>query len=306
MKTASDLSKLVAALRAQRFDPSTPLDEIRSWFNDAGAKVTVPSEVRCSVGSLAGIPVERLVPPQPTGGRTILYLHGGGYGLGSVAAARPLAARLALATSAVAVSLEYRLAPEHPCPAAIEDATAAYQELVRSEGDPGLTAMIGDSAGGGLVVATLVALRNVGVSLPRAAVCISPWVDLRLASASVRDAPGDPEVPFWFLERLADYYLGGRPADDPMASPLLADLRGLPPLLIQAGTAEALLDDATALATAARAADVNVTLEQWEGMIHIWHRFAPRLPEANQALDRIGTWLSEQWSKALVDGRPQR
>ena len=225
-----------------------------------------------------------------------LSLHGGGYVLGSSASGRPLAAQLAEATSAVVYSLDYRLAPEHPCPAAIDDSTAAYQWLLDQGIPPHQIAFVGDSAGGGLTMATLVKLRDHGLPMPAGAVCISPWVDLTLTASSLSsNADSDPQVSLQGLQEMAVHYLNGLNAASPVASPLFADLAGLPPILIQVGGAEALLDDAGAMDAALRAAGVDSTLEIWDGMIHVWHFFAPRLQEASLAVAGIANWLQERW-----------
>jgi acetyl esterase/lipase len=224
----------------------------------------------------------------------MLYLHGGGYVVGSIATHLGLAGRLSRAAAARVLLLNYRLAPEHPFPAAVEDATAAYRWLLGTGVKPGRIAIAGDSAGGGLTVATLVALRDAGEPLPAAGVCQSPWIDLEGAGESVTTkAHVDPLVHKDMLLKMASWYLAGANPRTPLAAPLYADLQGLPPLLVQVGTAEILLDDATRLADRARAAGVAVTLEPWEGMIHVWQLFASILPEGQQAIDRIGAFVRQ-------------
>ena len=226
--TRANYSKLLDTIRAQLPDPDTAVAELRLRQEEAGARALIPDGVSCSASLLDGLPVEVVAPHQASDGRTVLYLHAGGYVLGSPTAERALAARLALAVSGTVVGLHYRRAPEHACPAAVEDATTAYLALVASGTDPAQIVILGDSAGGGITVATLVALRDQGMPLPRAAVCLSPWVDLRLVSASMQnaDVDADPEGQRWLLARFADYYLAGRPADDPIAlSPLRRSAR---------------------------------------------------------------------------------
>lgn len=222
----------------------------------------------------------------------VLYLHGGGYVMGSIATHRALTGALSRSTGGRVLSVDYRLGPEHPYPAAVEDATSAYRFLLALGIAPGNIAIAGDSAGGGLTVAALVALREAGVALPAAAVCISPWVDLTQSGESMDTKAGeDPMLTRETLQLMADAYLQGGNPRAATASPLFADLTGLPPLLIQVGTAETLLDDARRLASAAKSAGVDVTLEEWDEMIHVWHAFAAMLPEAVQAIDRIGSYL---------------
>jgi acetyl esterase/lipase len=188
--------------------------------------------------------------------------------------------------------IDYRLAPEHPHPAAVEDAVAAYRFLLQQGISPKRIALAGDSAGGGLVVATLVALRDAGEKLPAAGVSLSPWIDLECLGESMKTkAALDPMVQKEGVLQLAALYLGGKSPRTPLAAPLYADLSGLPPLLIQVGTAETLLDDASRLAERARKAGVNVTYDPWEGMIHVWQLFAPMLDEGKQAIDKLGAFI---------------
>jgi acetyl esterase/lipase len=196
------------------------------------------------------------------------------------------------AAAARVLLVDYRLAPEYPHPAAVQDATAAYRWLLAQGCKPGRLAIAGDSAGGGLTVATLVALRDAGTPLPAAGVCLSPWVDLEGVGESMRaKADLDPMVYHDGLLQMAALYLNGLDPRTPLAAPLYADLRGLPPLLIQVGTAETLLDDSVRLAARAREADVDVTLEPWDDMIHVFQAFAGVLPEGQQAVDRIGEFV---------------
>jgi len=297
---ASDLSKLVTAIRAQAPASGQSIDEFRMVLEAGARKLPMPEGVDVRAVTVGGVPAERIDPVDQVGGRTLLYLHGGGYALGSPTTGRAMAARVALAGGAAVVSLDYRLAPEHPCPAAVNDAVAAYDALRRDGLDSASLALMGDSAGGGLVIATLVELRCRGAALPVGGVCISPWVDLTLTAASVHSSPMDAECTPEILGRLGDAYRGGRSADDPVASPLFADLRGLPPLLIQVGGAEGLLDDAKRLAAVASGASVDVTLQEFDGMIHVWHRFAPRLREANEAIEHIAAWLAVRWKGSMT------
>jgi phosphinothricin tripeptide acetyl hydrolase len=290
----TDVSGLVAALERQLPAVTTPVADLRSASETAAARYPMPDGVHVTSTLVGGRPTEVLEPSACVAGRTVLYLHGGGFMIGSPATVRTLAARVATAARAKAVTIDYRLAPEQPCPAATADVVRAYQDLVDQGHDPTRMAIAGDSAGGGLVVGALVAIRERGLPLPAAAVCLSPWVDLTLTSPSVHSSPGDPECQPAFLAMMAASYLAGQPADTPRASPLYADLAGLPPFLIQVGEAETLLDDSVRLAARLTAAGVPVVLERWEAMIHVWHRFAPRLPEAMEAIDRIGAWLNER------------
>jgi epsilon-lactone hydrolase len=306
----TDLRGLVAALTRQLPTPTTPVAQIRHAHETAALGYAMPDGVKVTSTIVGARPAEVIEPSACVAGRTVLYLHGGGYVLGSPATVRALAAHVAVAAQAKAYTVDYRLAPEHKCPAATADVAAAYEDLVNQGHDPACMAVAGDSAGGGLVVSALVAIRDLGLPLPAAAVCLSPWVDLTLSSRSVQSSPGDPECQPAFLGVMAGYYLAGQQADAPWASPLYADLEGLPPFLIQVGQVEALLDDSVRLTERLTAAGVSVVLEQWEGMIHVWHRFAPRLPEAVKAIDRIGIWLDERLpaarSSMSIDSKPRR
>src|SRR5262249_35740559 len=216
----------------------------------------------------------------------------GGDPSGSVAAARGRGGRLAIATGARGLTVGYRLGPEHRFPAAVDDAVAAYRWLVRGGTAPERIIVAGDSAGGGLTVATLVALRGAGDPLPAGGVCISPGAGPECTGAAqTSPAARGPLVQRGPPLDRAAQYLPGQAPRMPLAPPIDADLRGLPPLLIHVGTAETLLDDATRLADRARAAGVAVDIEVWDDMIHVWHCFAPLLPEADEAIARIGTWV---------------
>ncbi len=296
----TDLTKLVTALARNLSAPTTPVAEMRGAQETAAASFPIPDGVEVTEAVVGQRPTEVVEPSACITGRTLLYLHGGGFTLGSLATVRALAAHVATAARAKAYTIDYRLAPEHPWPAAIADVVAAYEDLLNDGHDPACMAIAGDSAGGGLVVSGLAAIRDRGLPLPAAAVCLSPWVDLTLSSRSVRSSPGDPECQPAFLGAMVSYYLAGRQVDARQASPLFADLGGLPPFLIQVGDVEALLDDSVNLTRRLTAARVPVALEQWEGMIHVWHRFAPRLPEAVEAIDRIGAWLDEHLSRRTV------
>jgi monoterpene epsilon-lactone hydrolase len=300
LEPSGKLGRLCAAIRANALPADVPLATQRERFEALTARMPLAAGVTCSAVDAGGVPAEWVDPPGLSGSApTLLYFHGGGYGMGSVNTIRPLLSQLAVATSARVLSVDYRLAPEHPWPAAVEDAVAAFAWLLGEGVRPGTVAFGGDSAGGGLTVAALLAAKDRRLPMPAAGVCISPWTDLTLSSPSLdRNAAADPEVTRATLVRWAELYLAGADPRSPLASPVFADLRGLPPLLIQAGTAEAIEDDALRLAVAAREAGVPVTLELYEDMIHVWHAFAPGLPEATATIDRLAAWLSQRWEEA--------
>jgi epsilon-lactone hydrolase len=270
---------------------STP-QEMRALFE----QMATPAEadVKCEPVNAGGIGAEWISAPGATPDRAVLYLHGGGYVVGSVKTHRDLMGRVSRAAKARVLGLDYRLAPEHPFPAAVDDSIAAYRWMLQQDLRPSRIAVAGDSAGGGLVIATLVAIRDAKLQMPAAGVCLSPWVDLEGIGESMKTREeADPVVGRDMLTQMAAAYLGGNDARTPLAAPLYADLKGLPPLLIQVGDAEVLLDDSNRLAQRARAAGVQVKLEVWPEMIHVFQLFAGFLPEGQQAVEDIGQYLQQ-------------
>ncbi len=224
----------------------------------------------------------------------LLFLHGGGYNSGSCKTHRALATHLARAAHTRVLLIDYRLAPEHPCPAAIEDAVYAYRWLLQQGSAPQQIAIGGDSAGGGLVLATLIELRDSGAESLAAAFMLSPWLDLSLNGESMQTRRLiDPLSSYEGLHTAAQLYLGNRDPRDPYASPLYADLHNLPPLLIHVGDHEVLRSDATRLAEKAKTAGVQVQLEIWDDMWHVWHAWADELPEARAAIAQIGEFVRQ-------------
>jgi epsilon-lactone hydrolase len=247
---------------------------------------------------------EWLEPPSPPTAAnahatpTILYLHGGGYYFCSPRSHRTLTFGLASRTNARLISLDYRLAPEHRFPAALDDAVAAYRRLLSDGTPPQSIVIAGDSAGGGLALATLVALRDAGDALPAGAVLLSPWTDLAATGASIRANDGvDPMFAGASIARAAEIYLGDTPAAHPYASPLYADLHGLPPTLMQVSSTEVLLDDSVRVAKKIEAAGARVELEVWPKLPHVWHMFVPFIPESRRALDRAAAFVRAVTSK---------
>ena len=288
--------KGIHAVRAHlaKLPPSNTLSiaERRAQYDRAERVFPTPADVKVETVMAPQRPAEWLSPPGARADAVLLYLHGGGYVIGSPRSHRHLAAALARAAGTRALLLDYRLAPEHPFPAALDDAVAAYGWLLADGIAPGRVVIAGDSAGGGLTVATLLALRDRRLPRPAAGVCISPWVDLTNSAASYRSKAGvDPIVTLEAIAQLAQAYLGRTDAKLPLVSPLYADLRGLPPLLIHVGSDEVLLDDARGLAARAGEAGVDVALHEWPAMIHVWHWFQPMLDEADQAIAEIGGFV---------------
>jgi monoterpene epsilon-lactone hydrolase len=247
-------------------------------------KLPRPRKMRYDDATVGGVRAIVATPTSVDATRHILYVHGGGYGIGSPESHVAMAARLAKRVGAVATLVDYRLAPEHVYPAAIDDCVSAYRDLA-SRVDPSMITIAGDSAGGGATLATLCALRDAGDSLPGCAYLLSPWTDLTASGESMTTkADVDPMVTSSALESFARQYVGETPLDDPGVSPLFADLSGLPPLLIQTGTDEILLSDSTRLAERAAAAGVYVELDLADGMWHVYPMFAGFMREADEAL----------------------
>ena len=255
-----------------------------------------PPDIERIAVDAGGVAAEWVVAPVSRSDRYVLYLHGGGYVIGSPSLYRHLTWRLAKAAHARLLAIDYRLAPEYPFPAALDDATAAYEWLLASGADPREITIIGDSAGGGLVFAVLLRCRDGGrVPLPAAAVALSPWTDLALTGASLAEnVVADPFLDANGIPPIAECYLAGADPRNPYASPLYGDPTGLPPALIQVGSDEVLRDDATRMADRLRIARCEVVLEIWPRMPHVWHLFASVMPEARHAIARIGSFVAER------------
>lgn len=286
------VERAIERLRAiyRNWTRETTVAQMRSDWDAAFAGCSVP--MTCRPVSAGGVDGEWLVPPDAARDKAILYFHGGGFRIGSVASHRDLIARIADASGCRVLAIDYRLAPEHRFPAALDDALTAYRYLR----DQGLRAadiaFVGDSAGGNLVLAAMLAARERGWPLPAAGVLMSPWTDLAATGASYESrAEADPIHQRAMILALAKNYLGkdGDPRD-PFASPLYADLAGLPPLLVQAGDRETVRDDAVGLAACAKAVGVEVELQVWDGMIHVFQLF-PEIPQAREAIASLAKFL---------------
>jgi len=288
--------RLVERMRARATTGPKTIEELRAEMEEVGAKFTPPAGVAFTQVDAGGVPGEWAIPPGAPRDTVILYLHGGGYGVGSIASHRHLVAQIAQAALVGAFSIDYRLAPEHPFPAAVVDAVTATRWLVRQGVRPERMVFAGDSAGGGLAIAACLALRDAGDPLPAALVCMSPLTDLAKEGESMRTkADLDPMVNPASSEGYARRYVGEHgDRKAPLASPLYADLVGLPPVQILVGTWETLLDDSTRFADRARAAGVIVDLQIWDEMIHIWPYFADIIPEGKEAIVRMGDYIREK------------
>ena len=298
--SAEQRQALEAVLRQNSFPADTDINEQRRLLKELVAGQPLPPELTVTAATLGGVPVAEITIAGIEPRHVVLYFHGGVYVLGDAFQAADLASQVGRRTSAKVFSVDYRLAPEHPFPAAVDDALAAYEALLRDGTAPADIVFAGESAGGGLAVATLVNARDHGLPLPAAAFAMSPYADLTLAGATL-DTKGaaDPLLSRESLaSRVPDYTAGQDPALG-LISPIFADLTGLPPLIIQAGTHEVLLDDAIRLARQAATADVDVTLDITAGVPHVFQTFYPMIDEAGAALDRAGQLLSARLASAV-------
>lgn len=292
---SSEHQALVEILRNQPVLDGATIQDKRAGMETMAAGAPLPEGTVVEAVDAGGVPAEWVSDGSSSGNGVVLYLHGGGYCIGSMATHRAMAARFAAAGRARVLNVDYRLAPEHPHPAAVDDAVAAYRWLLGTGVAPEQVVIGGDSAGGGLVVAALVALRDGGDPLPAGGFCLSPWVDLECAGETFdTKADVDPMCSREGLSEMAAAYAGGHDLRSPLVSPVHADLTGLPPLLIHVGTAETLLDDSVRLAERARAAGVEVHLEAWDDLVHVFQAFAPMVPEAVEAIDGIGAFVQER------------
>lgn len=289
------IEKLMQTLRERGLPDGLSLDERRARMEDIGTRFPAPQRASINPVKIAERPAEWVFDPDTDDGRVMLYVHGGGYVQGSLASHRNLVFEIARSMKGKVLNLDYRLAPEHPFPAAVEDTVNAWAELLEMGIDPKKASFGGDSAGGGLVIAALVSARDKGLPMPSCACCISPWTDL-VGTGRTMDtkASEDPMVNRAALEFFSDFYAEKEDKTHPLISPLFADLAGLPPLLIQVGTAETLLDDSRRLATRARYAGVDVSYAEWEGMPHIWHIFAPLLEKSRKAIIELGEFVEQK------------
>lgn len=292
MAKSPELDRVIGMIRERATAPRKTTDDDRRLYETMLGSMPMDDDIQTERLGVNGVPAEWIYAPGARDDQVLLYLHGGGYVIGSMRTHRVMLSHIARAAGCRVLGLDYRLAPENPFPAPVEDTVAAYRWLLAQGYDPSRIALGGDSAGGGLVVAALVALRYIGEPLPAAGVCLSPWIDMEATGESfTTNATVDPSVSKERIVSIAALYLGGKNPQAPLASPLYADLQGLPPLLVQVGGIETLVDDARALTTRAKAAGVQVDLEVWDDMPHVWHHFAPILPEGKQAIARVGEFL---------------
>ena len=292
MAPSQELNTVLEMIRNRSAEVRKTTDDYRLSYERIMSSLPLDDDIKTKRVGVNGVPAEWISAPESQDGRVVLYLHGGGYLFGSARTHRVMLAHLARAAKSRVLALDYRLAPEIPFPAPVEDSVSAYRWLLSQGIAPEKMVIGGDSAGGGLTVAALVALRHVGEPMPAAGVCISPWADMEATGQSyTTNAEADPSVSKENILKIAEVYMDGKDPKAPLASPIHADLTGLPPLLLQVGGIEVLLDDSTMLKSRAKEAGVPVEMEVWDDMPHVWHHFAPILPEARKAIARIGEFV---------------
>ncbi len=292
--THEPIDQVVQLLRERFSVPAKTIAEVRERFEQLAAELP-PAEVPATLDGVdaGGVPGIWVSTPQANRDEVILFLHGGGYNCGSTYVYTDFMTRLSHACGARVLGIDYRLAPEHKFPAALDDAVTAYRWLL-TQCAPHQITFVGDSAGGGLGLCTLVALRDSGEPLPARAICLSPWTDLEGLGESVKTKDkSDPWIRGDRITLSSRLYVKETDYRNPLAAPLHADPTGLPPLLILVGSEETLLDDSTRFAEKAQRAGVDVTLEIWDGMIHVWPFFAGILPEGMLAFQRMGGFIAE-------------
>ena len=291
--SAEQRETIDAILRQSAFPVGSDVDEQRRLLRELISAQPLPADVTVTAAALGGVPTAEITVDGIEPRHVVLYFHGGVYVLGDASSAADLASQVGRRTHAKVISVDYRLAPEDPYPAAVDDALAAYEALLHNGTAPSAIAFAGESAGGGLAIATLVNARDQGLPLPAAAFVMSPYADLTLAGTTMETRREvDPLMSRELLQARVTDYTAGQDAALDLISPIFADLSGLPPLIIQAGTHEVLLDDAVRLAEQAATADVEVILDITPGVPHVFQNFSPILDEAAAALDRAGQLLS--------------
>lgn len=298
-KPKKSVGEVVALVKQRGKRGELPLAERRVVMDKNTEVFPSPASVRIEPANLGGLKAEWMIPDglSPSSSPVLLYFHGGGYIIGSPLSHRHVTGRLALASNACVLSVDYALAPERPFPAAVTDGVKAYRWLLDRGHAAGAIAVGGDSAGGGLAAATLIAARDQGLPMPAGGILISPWTDLTCDTETYASrAAVDPMITPEGIKVMANMYLAGADARDPLASPNFAGLAGLPPLLIHVGDNEVLLDDARNLAKRAGDAGVDVRIEVWDHMFHVWHAFYQMLDEGERAIEGLGKFLRERFT----------
>ena len=292
MPTSPQLERVIDIMKDIRSKPPADIHEARAVLDKAFAEYPPASDVTVFEIDAGGVLCQWITAPDVPQDRLIIYFHGGAYAACSPTTHQDLISRLSRASGAAALGVDYRLAPEHLFPAAVEDSIAVYNWALDHGFEPGNIVLAGDSAGAGLVMSVLLATRDAGMPLPAAGVCFSPWVDLECSGESMSANDHlDAFIKYGGLSARAQSYLGDADPKHPWASALHGDLHGLPPLLIHVGSAETLVDDSTRLAALAEGSGVDVTLKIWEDMVHVWQAFASILPEGQRSIEETGEFI---------------
>ena len=293
---SKEFKRIVRLLESiKEAENSLTVEGHRSKLDKLAAMVILEKDVKIESVDAGGVGGEWISTPESNENHILLYLHGGGYVAGSPKSHHGLASRISRAGKIKVLAINYRIAPEDPFPAALEDSVTAYSWLSNTQKIESKNILIGgDSAGGGLTLATLLKLKEMNLPLPVAAVCISPWVDLALTGDSNKNnADIDPFLTPELCIKASKWYYGDNDPKNPLISPLYGDLRGLPPILIHVGTRELVTDDSIRFAEKAKSSGVDLTLEVFEGMIHVFHAFALVIPEAREAIEKIGKFIQK-------------
>ena len=289
-----EFDAVLAAINAQPVTLPEDVHEARLRIDEMLGSSPLAEGVEVSTTTIGSLAAEWLVPSATVGRGVVLYLHGGGYRIGSIAGYRPLLSQFAAAFGMRLLAIDYRLAPEHPFPAAVDDALAAYRWLLDHDTPASAIAVMGDSAGGGLAAACILAIKRARLAQPGAVVCLSPFADLTLAADSYRrNAATDPYWNLTSAQQAVTDYLGGARPREPLASPVFGAFARTAPMLIHAAAGETLADDAVHLASAVHRANGQVRCELWPGLTHVWHAMYPHVPEAREAVDAVATFLHE-------------
>jgi monoterpene epsilon-lactone hydrolase len=293
---ASEELKAIVALMREQDEVGAEdlsLQERRDGMEASLAGIPMPDDIKTTAVDINGIPGLWVEAPNVDASKYVIYYHGGGYVMGSLDTHKELMSRVSRACNARVLGVDYRLAPEHVYPAAVDDGVASYEWLISQDVDPAKVMLAGDSAGGGLTIATLLALRDKGSSLPAGGILFSPWTDLIASGESATSrAAADPMITISALQEIAQIYYADADPKDPLISPVFADLTGLPPLLIQVGDAEVLLDDASRLADNAKQAGISTVYQVWDDAFHVFQAM-PQLPETTDALEKVGKFYAD-------------
>ena len=283
------LKNIIHAKLKNPYTENKTIDQLRKETEEAGNKIPLPKNTKFKRVSVGNIDAEWITCGEVETDKIFMFIHGGGYYRGSIAATRATVARISAEAKVRCLSIEYRLAPEHPFPAAIDDTFTAYNWLLKEGLNPKNIIVSGQSAGGGLCLALLLKLKEKNSFQPRGAVALSPWTDLTQSGKTMKiNADIDPVISKKYLDRMANLYLAKTSNMSPLASPLYGELSGLPPLLVQVGSAETMLDDSRRFVKKAKEAKVDVQIEVWKDMFHGWHGSAHILKDAEEAIKSIG------------------